>query len=93
MRTSFGKTRDVEEPYAVYENSAAGKEQRWEWRVLKTYRHSSKEGTNPYAIWYVAAKSPNTFGRWEYGDTHKEEILKYAVFVDGTEQWREEYPV
>ena len=89
MRTSFGKTRDVEEPYAIYTNSRAG----FEWRILKTYQHPEKEIENLYAKWYVAAKSPNTFDRWEYGDTYKEEILKYAVFVDGTEQWREECPV
>ena len=61
-RTPFGKTRDVEKPYAIYTNP-----QGWEWRILKTYQHPDKEKTNQYARWYVAARSPMTHGSWEYG--------------------------
>lgn len=73
MRTPFGKTRRLENPYAVYTNS-----QGWEWRILKTYQHPDKEKTNQYARWYVAARSPMTYGSWEYGDTYVTEIQQYG---------------
>ncbi len=56
-RTTFGKARTKETPYAVYKNS-----QGWEWRVLKTYKHSSAEQNDPYARWFVAATSPHMHG-------------------------------
>ena len=34
----FGKTRKVDEPYAVYRGHHG-----WEWRVLKTYQRPDKE--------------------------------------------------
>ena len=43
-RTSFGKTRPQEKPYAIYKNTSG-----WEWRVLKTYKHSDAERKDPYA--------------------------------------------
>ena len=49
-RTSFGKTRDMSEPYAIYKDGTG-----WEWRVLKTYKHSDAEKKDPYARWLVAA--------------------------------------
>ena len=51
-RTSFGKTRPQEKPYAIYKNTSG-----WEWRVLKTYKHSDAERKDPYARWFVAATS------------------------------------
>jgi hypothetical protein len=42
-RTPFGKTRRLDNPYAVYTNP-----QGWEWRILKTYQHPDKEKTNQY---------------------------------------------
>ena len=41
-RTSFGKTRPQEKPYAIYKNTSG-----WEWRVLKTYKHSDAERKEP----------------------------------------------
>jgi hypothetical protein len=34
----------------------------------------NKEAANPYARWFVAVKSPDTYGSWEYGDTYVSEI-------------------
>ena len=73
MRTPFGKTRRLDNPYAIYTNS-----QGWEWRILKTYQHPDKEKSNQYARWYVAARSPLTDGSWEYGDTYATEIQQYG---------------
>ncbi len=71
-----GKTRKLEEPYEIWK---AGD---WEWRVLKKYQTPSKEKSNPYARWFVAVKSGNTHGHWEYGDTYVNDIVSVASRVD-----------
>ena len=84
-RTPFGKTREVEKPYAIYRNGD------WEWRILKTYQHPDKEKTNQYARWFVAAKSPMTYGSWEYGDTYAKEIQQYGHLCLADDGWLEHY--
>ena len=87
-RTTFGKARTKETPYAVYKNS-----QGWEWRVLQTYKHSSAEQNDPYARWFVAATSPHMHGGgFELGDTYAREITQYGQLVDADPAWRDEYP-
>ena len=85
-RTPFGKTRPVDNPYAIYTNS-----QGWEWRILKTYQHPEKEKTNQYSRWYVAARSPMTHGSWEYGDTYNNDILQYGERVMSEDEWTKNY--
>jgi len=66
---SLRKRAKLESPYATF---VAGD---WEWRVLKV--NAPKKGWKAkYATWFVAAKSPYTFGSWEYGDTYIADILK-----------------
>lgn len=85
-KNPFGKTRDVSEPYAIFKHPFAG----WEWRVLKTYKLPKNE-TGAYDRWFVAAKSPNTFGSWEYGDTYKTEVLQNALLYAATPEWIEAF--
>ena len=86
-RTSFGKTRDMSEPYAIYKDGTG-----WEWRVLKTYKHSESEKTDPYARWFVAVTSPLMHnGSFEMGDTYCSEILANGRLFDGTTEWVEQY--
>ena len=86
-RTSFGKTRDMSEPYAIYKDGTG-----WEWRVLKTYKHSDAEKKDPYARWLVAATSPLMHdGAFEMGDTYCSEILANGRLFDGTPEWVEQY--
>jgi len=86
MPNPFKKTRPVDEPYAVYTNVQRG----WEWRILATRKMPENEGS-PFAIWYVAAKSPYTDGRSEYGDTYKSDILQNGVLTEATAEWRKHY--
>jgi hypothetical protein len=65
-----GKTRKVDDPYEIWVDEVNG----WEWRVLKKYQGPRGEANNPYARWFVAAKSPLTDGRWEFGDTYIKDI-------------------
>ena len=70
MANPFGKTRDVENPYAIYKGYIDGIGE-MEIRVLKRYKHSVKsEKLNRYSKWFTAAKSNATFGRWDYGDQY-----------------------
>jgi hypothetical protein len=85
-RTTFGKTRDQAKPYAIYK--AGG----WEWRVLKTYKHSSAELKDPHARWFVAAISPMMpDGSYALGDTYAAEIKKHGQLVLADDEWLEQY--
>jgi hypothetical protein len=86
-RTSFGKTRSQEKPYAIYKNTGG-----WEWRVLKTYKHSAAERKDPHARWFVAATSPHMHGGgYELGDTYARDILNNGHLVLADDTWLEEY--
>ena len=89
-RTSFGKTRPADTPYATYASRDG-----WVWKVLKTYKHSSAETTDPHARWFVAATSPMMHeGAYEMGDTYAQEIKQMGgTLVDADPAWRDEYSV
>jgi len=70
MKNECLKTRDVNDPYEIWQNEG------WEWRVLKKWQ---ADDAKPYARWYCAVKSPFTMGSWEYGDVYVAEIKKNAV--------------
>jgi hypothetical protein len=86
MSNPFGKTVDTENPYATYVNSDG-----WEWLVLKTYQMPCNEDHE--SRWFVAVKSPFTFGRWEIGDEYASNILLNASLLRGesTYEWIKEY--
>ena len=93
MRTSFGKRRSVEEPYAVFIDDRADFNT-WvydfsifEYRVLKTYQHATKEAGNAYARWLVAVRSPFTRGSWEEGDMYIGDLGKTAKLTAATAEW------
>lgn len=72
-KNPLGKTRKIDDPYAVFEHPMAG----WKWKVLKTYQLPKNE--KQYARWFVAASSPHTHGSDEYGDTYLAELLEQQV--------------
>ena len=89
-RTNFGKTRPQDNPYAVYEDVLGG----WEWRVVKTYQHSSAEKNNGFARWNVYVKSPYTRGSYEGpSDMYCREIKDNGLvdLVRGDLEWLDEY--
>ena len=87
MPNKFGKTRDIENPYAVYRSPYG-----WEWRILKTYKMPKNEAKDPYARWFIAATSPHMHnGRFEYGDEYKTTITRNAALISGDPEWLEEY--
>jgi len=87
-RTSFGKTRKADNPYATYTDPRTG----WIWKVLKTYKHSEAERKDPYARWFLATSSPLTDYRDEIGDGYAKEVIQNGVLIDADPEWRNEYP-
>lgn len=86
MPNPFGQTAHIDKPYAVFKGYGD-----FEWRVLKTYLVPASEAKNPYAKWFVATRSPATFGEWEFGDVYKAEILKYGRLATCTLEWNHAY--
>ena len=88
-RTSFGKARPQDTPYATYASRSG-----WVWKVLKTYKHSAAEAKDPYARWFGAATSPMMHeGSYEMGDTYAREIEQLGQLIDADPEWRDEYSV
>ena len=74
MKNECAKTRDVENPYEVWECNIPPIGI-IEYRVLKKYKNPKNEASDPFARWFTAAKSEATFGSWEYGDMYIREIV------------------
>ena len=77
MKNECNVVRDLEEPYEVWRS----KDGEWEWRVLKKYQKPENEAKNALARWFVAVRSPFTWGHWEYGDEYVSEIKKHATKI------------
>ena len=84
-RTPFGKTRKTMDPYAIYQRGD------WTWHVLKTYKHPDAEVGDMYARWFIAAKSPMTYGSFEMGDTYATDIVNTGNLVAASPEWAEHY--
>jgi hypothetical protein len=85
MPNPFGKSRKIDNPHAIYVARD------FEFRILKTYKLAKSEDKDPYARWFVAAKSDNTFGSFEMGDTYRRDIANFARLVAATPEWLEAY--
>ena len=86
-KNKFGKTVKVDSPYAIYKNDITN----FEHRVLKTYQTKENESKNPYARWYVASRSPYTYGSWEYGDIYVKDVVDYHELIASTDEWKKEF--
>ena len=85
MPNPFAKTRPTATPYAIYQGPNG-----WEWRVLKTYKQAANEAKNQYSRWFVAAKSPHTWGEFEMGDTYARDVLTCGRLIACTADWLEQ---
>jgi len=92
-KNPFGKSRKTETPYATYRSRDGS----WEWRILKTWKRPDTEASDEYARWFVAAKSPHTFGSFELGDEYCNRndfspgIRNIGILVSCTREWFEHY--
>ena len=93
-RNPLGKTRDVENAYAIFMARArVGPDSSgdFEIRVLKTYKIAKNETDDQYARWYTVAKSPMTYGSWEYGDTYRNEVINNFRLTYASPEFIEAY--
>ena len=82
-KNPFGKSRPVSNPFAIYKMGD------WTWHVCKTYKSPEAEAKDVYARWFVWAKSPNTYGEFEGGDTYVKDVTRYATPVAAEPAWLE----
>ena len=68
-----GKTRPKENPYEIWMSRDG-----FEYRVLKKYQSPENEAKNPHARWFLATKSPFTYGTFELGDGYVQDV-KFAA--------------
>ncbi len=81
-RNPFGKTVDMDSPYATYVNDAG-----WTWKVVKTYQHPDNENGN--SRWFCYVSSPMTHGGYDVGDTYARDVLNNARLESATDEWRD----
>jgi hypothetical protein len=82
---SLKKTATIEDPHATFVNKASG----WTWKILKVYRKASSDRGDAYARWFLAAKSPYTFGEYEMGDTYITDVTSHGVLESATDEFKE----
>ena len=71
FKNSWAKTRRQDDPYMIVCNG------NWEWRILKAYKSRQSETIDPYSRWFMAVKSPFTYGSYELGDGYVAELIPY----------------
>jgi hypothetical protein len=84
-KNPLGKGRDVENPYAIFQDGD------FEIRVLKTYKLAKNEVSDQYARWYTVAKSPMTYGSWEYGDTYRNGVINHFQLTYASPEFIDAY--
>lgn len=76
MKNVAGKARKLDNPYAQWTDPRTG----WEYKLLKSWQaDNSKE----HGRWFVAVKSPATFGSWEMGDEYVKGGIRVGLAADG----------
>ena len=84
-KNTLSKGRKVDNPYATFKNGD------FEIRVLKTYKLAKNETSDQYARWYTVAKSPMTYGSWEYGDTYRKDVIHNFQLTYASPEFIEAY--
>lgn len=78
VKNECNKERKVNNPYEIWHNPQAG----WVWRVLKKWQIDDNK---PDARWFVAVKSPMTYGLYDLGDEYTANIKKYGIKMNDVE--------
>jgi len=68
---SLRKKAPIDKPYATFMSGE------FEYRVLRV--NQPKKKLDRYTTWFVAGRSPATFGSWEYGDMYSHQVLAYVT--------------
>tara|TARA_R110000822_G_scaffold98462_1_gene222773 strand:+ start:738 stop:1013 length:276 start_codon:yes stop_codon:yes gene_type:complete len=85
----LGKSRKKDNPYAVFKGEGPFGET--EMLLLKTYQIPSKERENQYARWFVAVKTPMTYGSHDMGDSYIKEATMGLTLTYASPEFKEQY--
>lgn len=85
----LGKSRTKENPYAVFKGNGPFGET--EMRLLKTYQVPANEAKNQYARWFVAVKTPMTYGSHDMGDSYIREATMGLTLSWASDEYLEQY--
>jgi len=78
---SLRKTAELETPHATFISGD------FEYRVLRV-NAPKKTPHADFVTWFVAARSPYTFGSWEYGDTYAKQVMSYVTSRTMTDEFK-----
>ena len=85
----LGKSRKQDNPYAVFKGDGPFGET--EMLLLKTYQIPTKERENVYARWFVAVKTPMTYGSYDMGDSYIREATMGLTLTYASPEFKEQY--
>jgi hypothetical protein len=85
----LGKSRKQDNPYAVFKGEGPFGET--EMLLLKTYQMPTKERENVYARWFVAVKTPMTYGSYDMGDSYIREATLGLTLTYASPEFKEQY--
>tara|TARA_R110002167_G_scaffold281166_1_gene486598 strand:+ start:336 stop:611 length:276 start_codon:yes stop_codon:yes gene_type:complete len=85
----LGKSRKQDNPYAVFKGEGPFGET--EMLLLKTYQIPTKERENVYARWFVAVKTPMTYGSYDMGDSYIKEATMGLTLTYASPEYKEQY--
>jgi|TARA_R110000787_G_scaffold70865_1_gene157713 hypothetical protein len=85
----LGKSRKKDNPYAVFKGEGPFGET--EMLLLKTYQIPTKERENVYARWFVAVKTPMTYGSHDMGDSYIREATMGLTLTYASPEYKEQY--
>ncbi len=87
----LGKSRKQDNPYAVFKGNGPFGET--EMRLLKTYKIPTSEAKSPYSRWFVAVKTPMTYGNFDMGDSYIREATMGLTRVYADPLYLEQYGI
>ena len=85
----MGKSHTKDNPYAIYKGMGPFGET--EMLLLKTYQVPANENKNPYARWFVAVKTPMTYGSYDMGDSYIQEAIMGLNLTYASDEYKQQY--
>tara|TARA_R110000787_G_scaffold245308_1_gene351151 strand:+ start:444 stop:740 length:297 start_codon:yes stop_codon:yes gene_type:complete len=85
----MGKSHTKDNPYAIYKGMGPFGET--EMLLLKTYQVPANENKNPYAKWFVAVKTPMTYGSYDMGDSYIQEAIMGLNLTYASDEYKQQY--
>jgi len=89
VKNLLGKARKTDTPYAIYKGQGPFGET--EMRLLKTYSIPANEVKNQYARWFVAVKTPMTYGSYDMGDSYIRDAIYGLKLTYASDEYRQQY--